>query len=152
MVGAGSPAFALMSYVIANMRPDATVGFQVELNVRLLAAVFGESEEVVQRAIDYLCAPDNDTTTPGDEGRRLVKVGTFSYRVVNGVHYAEIRNEEERREKNRERQAKHRAKQTPGKRRYERHVSSGLPGETLGAAAYDNGDNKTGDSIASERV
>lgn len=110
MYGAGAPAFSLMSYVIANMKPDREVGFQVELNVKKLSDTIGEPEAVIQRAIDYLCAPDGHTTTPAEDGRRLVKVGTFSYRVVNGLHYQEIRNEEERREQNRIRQANHRAK------------------------------------------
>lgn len=110
MYGAGAPAFSLMSYVIANMRPDNTVGFQVELNVKDLANRIGEPEATIQRAIDYLCAPDPLTRTPGEDGRRLVKIGTFDYRVVNGVAYAEIRTEEQRRERNRERQARHRAK------------------------------------------
>jgi hypothetical protein len=98
----------MMSYVISNMRPDRDVGFEVDLNVKDLANRIGESEETIQGAIDFLCAPDPLTTTPGEDGRRLVKVGTFAYRVVNGVHYAEIRNEEDRREKNRVRQAEHR--------------------------------------------
>jgi hypothetical protein len=114
MYGAGAPAFTLMSYVIANMRPDKEVGFQVELNIKDLSNRIGEPEGVIQKAIDYLCAPDPHTRTSGDDGRRLVKVGTFDYRVVNGVHYAEIRNEEERRERNRLRQKKHRLKHKPG--------------------------------------
>lgn len=110
MYGAGSPAFALMSYVIANMKPDKTVGFQVELNVKDLANRIGESEETIQKGIDFLCAPDDQSRSSEGEGRRLIKIGSFDYRVVNGVHYAEIRNEEERREKNRLRQIKHRLK------------------------------------------
>ena len=110
MVGAGFGPYAVMGYVISNMRPDKVVGFQVELNVKLLATTFGESEKTVQDAIDYLCAPDENTRTPGDDGRRLVKVGTFAYRVVNGAHYNAIRNEEERREQNRLAQERHRIK------------------------------------------
>lgn len=117
MYGAGSPAFALMSYVIANMQPDSVVGFQVELNVRDLANRIGEPEAVIQGAIDYLCAPDSQTRTAAEEGRRLVKIGAFDYRVVNGVHYAELRDEEERRERNRVRQSKHRALKSKRRRR-----------------------------------
>ena len=110
MVGAGFGAFSVMGYVIANMKPDKVVGFQVDLNVKLLSAIFGEPEEVIQKAIDYLCAPDPATRTQGEQGRRLVKIGTFSYRVVNGVHYDQLRNEEHRREQNRTAQANFRAK------------------------------------------
>ena len=110
MVGKGFASFALLDYVIANMKPDKTVGFQVDLNSTILATVFGEPEERVIQAIEFLCAPDPKTRTPGDEGRRLVKVGTFSYRVVNGVKYDKIRNEEDRREQNRLAQQRHRDK------------------------------------------
>lgn len=109
MYGAGSAKFALMAYVIANMKPDKSVGFQVELNVRDLANRIGEDEPTIQAALDYLCAPDKDSRTKREEGRRLVKVGAFAYRVVNGDIYAAIRNEEQRRENNRIRQARHRA-------------------------------------------
>jgi hypothetical protein len=110
MVGKGFASFALLDYVIANMKPDATVGFQVDLNSKILSTVFGEPEESVVRAIEFLCAPDPESRTPDEEGRRLVKVGTFSYRVVNGVKYDKIRNEEDRREQNRLAQQRHREK------------------------------------------
>jgi len=109
MYGAGSAKFALMSYVIANMKPDKTVGFQVELNVVDLANRIGESEKVIQDAIDFLCAPDPESRSEAEQGRRLVKVGKFDYKVVNGVKYDQIKSEEDRREKNRLRQQKFRS-------------------------------------------
>lgn len=123
MVGKGSPVFALMSYVIAHMRGDKEVGAQVDLNIPLLAFTIGEKPEVIQSAIDYLCSPDHNTTTPGEEGRRLVKVGTFAYRVVNGAKYLAIRNQEEQREasrirvaafRERQKEAEQHPKKTPG--------------------------------------
>lgn len=110
MVGSGSHVFALMGYIIANMKPDKEVGAQVRLNVTLLSAIIGESEARIQEAVDFLCAPDSMSTSPAEDGRRLIKIGTFDYRVVNGAKYQAIRNEEERREKNRLRQQKHRIK------------------------------------------
>jgi hypothetical protein len=110
MVGKGFASFALLDYVIANMKPDKTVGFQVDLNSKILATVFGEPEESVVKAIEFLCAPDPKSRTTTEEGRRLVQVGTFSYRVVNGVKYDKIRNEEDRREQNRVAQQRHREK------------------------------------------
>lgn len=101
MVGAGAAAFAVWGYVIANQTPDKVVGMQVTLNPKLLAVIIGEPESVIDGAIKFLCAPDPKSTTPDDGGRRLVKVGMFDYRVVNGKKYASIRDEEERREKNR---------------------------------------------------
>lgn len=134
MVGAGFGPYAVMGFVIANMKPDKVVGFQVELNVKLLATTFGESEAVVQSAIEYLCAPDLGTRTPGDDGRRLVKVGTFAYRVVNGAHYDAIRNEEDRREQNRAAQARFRAK---GRKRSRK--ADAQAGEAAYCRAVENG-------------
>lgn len=140
MVGAGFGVYSLMGYVIANMKPDKVVGFQVELNVKLLAVTFGETEEATQKAIDYLCAPDPDTRTEGEEGRRLVKVGKFAYRVVNGVHYNEMRNEEHRREQNRTAQANFRAKKKrPSRAMKNRSLDPSLPGEDAFVKAYENG-------------
>lgn len=113
MVGAGAVPFAIMGYVIAHFQLDKTVGAQVRLNPALLAAVIGESEADIERGIKYLCAPDPKTTTQGDEGRRLVKLGQFDYRVVNGAKYTAIRNEEERREANRLAKQRQRAKSKP---------------------------------------
>lgn len=110
MVGSGSDVFAVWAYVISNMVPDGVVGAQVELNAKLLASAIGETEADMQKAIDFLCQPDPISRTPDEDGRRLVQLGPFDYRVVNGAKYMAIRNEEERRERNRQRQAEHRAK------------------------------------------
>lgn len=110
MVGAGFGPYAVMGYVIANQQPGADGVFRVDLNTKLLATTFGEDEGTVVKAVEFLCAPDAKSTTPTEEGRRLVKEGPFLYRVVNGATYAKIRNEEERREQNRLAQERHRAK------------------------------------------
>lgn len=146
MVGAGFAVFSLMGYVISSMKPDSQVGFQVELNVTLLATVFGEPPETIQRAIDYLCAPDPGSRTPAEEGRRLVQVGKFAYRVVNGLVYDQIRNEEDRREQNRLAQQRHREKKTAG-------VSAAYKeGEKRYVKADGDGDTEKSDAIAAERL
>ena len=109
MIGVGAPVFAVWGYVIAKMKPDATVGYQVELNPKLLSFIIGEKKEVIEQALKVLCSPDKDSRTKEEQGRRLVKIGEFDYRVVNGLKYATIKNEEQRREKNREAQARFRA-------------------------------------------
>lgn len=101
MVGAGAIPFAIMGYVIANYQLDKQVGAQVRLNATLLSTILGESEADIEKGISYLCAPDPKSTTPGESGRRLVKIGQFDYKVVNGAKYTAIRNEEERRDQNR---------------------------------------------------
>lgn len=110
MVGAGAHVFAVMGYVISHQQPDCDYGGTVRLNAEILATILGEPLERVQSAIDYLCAPDPISTTPEKEGRRLVKIGQFDYQVVNFAKYFAIKNEADRRQANRDRQAKHRAK------------------------------------------
>src|SRR5690348_3809798 len=98
MVGSGALAFAVWGYVIANMKPDENIGAQVELNPKLLSMILGESEEGVSNTIEFLCSPDPISRSKDEDGRRLVRIGQFSYRVVNGPAYMKIRNEEDRRE------------------------------------------------------
>ncbi len=108
MYGAGAAKFAVMSYVIANMKPDKVVKFQVELNPMDLSHRIGEPESTILEAIEYLCSPDPRSRSAAEGGRRLVKLGPFDYRVVNGEKYANIKSEENRREANRIRQQRHR--------------------------------------------
>ena len=110
LVGAGAEVFAVMAYVIANQKPDRELGSYVELNPVLLATILGESQESVEAAITKLCAPDPNTTTPGKSGKRLIKVSSFGYQVVNGAKYRAIRDEEDRRAQNRAAQQRFRAK------------------------------------------
>jgi hypothetical protein len=148
MVGAGFGAFSVMGYVIANMKPDKTVGFQVELNTKLLSAVFGEPEETIQKAIEFLCAPDPQSRTPTESGRRLAKVGQFAYRVVNGVLYDRLRNEEDRREQNRIAQQRHRQKK-PTLSKSQVRAQSELR-ERRFVEADKNGETARADAIAAE--
>ena len=110
MIGAGAVVFAVWGYVIACQQPDRSVGSQVDLNPKLLAFIIGEPEEEVIKAIEYLCSPDEKSRTKEQEGRRLIRIGEFSYQVVNGQKYTNIRNEAERRVQNRESQQRFREK------------------------------------------
>ncbi len=110
MIGAGAMVFAVWGYVIAKQKPDSKVGMQVRLNPRLLGPILGESVAGVEKAIEYLCKPDPHSTTKSEGGKRLVRVGEFDYRVVNGAKYHAIRNEEERKEQNRAAQERFREK------------------------------------------
>ena len=105
MVGSGCNVFAVWGYCIAN-----GIGGQVELNPRIMAAVLGASEDEIRSAIEVLCSPDPHSRSGDQDGRRLVQEGAFAYRIVNFEKYRSIRNEEERREYNRRKQAEHRAK------------------------------------------
>lgn len=148
MVGAGSHVFAVWSFVIANQRPDRELGSQVDINPKLLAVVIGEKQERIQEAIDFLCQPDPESRTLGEGGRRLVRVGQFSYRVVNGAKYRKIRNEEERRVQNRDAQARYREK-----RKGERGGSAAYKArERRGVKALQDGNEALAGEIAAEGI
>ena len=110
LYGSGAVVFAVWGYVIACQVPDREHGSVVTLNARKLADTLGEEVGDVESAIEFLCRPDERSTTKEDEGRRLVKLGEFEYRVVNGAKYRAIRDEEERRRQSREAQRRLRAR------------------------------------------
>lgn len=141
MVGSGAATFAVMGYVISMMQPDKVVGAQVDLNPKLLAFVFGEKESVIQEAINKLCEKDPQSRTPDEEGRRLIRLGQFTYRVVNGPKYLAIRSREEKREADRDRKRKERS--VKGKP---------LPGEQTAVRAMGDGDEAGSDHIGSESI
>jgi hypothetical protein len=135
MVGSGSPTFAVWTYVIAKMRPDSMFGAVVELNPEVVAFLLGEKPDVVESVIGRLQEPDPKSTSKKEEGRRLVRVGQFAFRVVNGAEYMAIRNEEDRREYFRRKKAESRAnksKPSPGESEF---VKADAAGDTASADA-----------------
>jgi len=76
---------ALWPYVIANARIDEDS--KVELNPNMLAGIFGEPVDLIEKAIGFLCSPDPNSRTSTEDGRRLIKVGSFAYKVVNLEKY-----------------------------------------------------------------
>lgn len=84
MVGSGASVFAVWSYCIANARPpDGTI----ELNPVLIAAIIGEEVSEIEQAIKKLCSADKGTHTSGGDGRRLVHVRPYTYRMINWKLY-----------------------------------------------------------------
>lgn len=127
MIGSGCVVFAVMGYVIAHAVPDEQVGAQVELNPVLLALIFGESEEKVQKAIDFLCSPDPRSRSKEEGGRRLVRLGEYAYRVVNGPKYLAMRDREQQRKSARERKRKERARKKIAKEDQVQFTPAGIP-------------------------
>jgi len=80
MAGTGAHVIAVMGYCVANAKPPDG---NLEINTKLLAVMIGEPEERIKEAVEFLCSPDTESRTPTDEGRRLVRVGQFMYRLVN---------------------------------------------------------------------
>ena len=109
MVGSGTDVFAVWGYVVAN-----AVKSQVEMNPDILAVTFGCTRERVEAAIERLCDADPRSRSKISDGRRLVREGQFAYRVVNHATYNGIRNEADRREYNRIKQAQSRARKKAG--------------------------------------
>ena len=134
MRGKGSAFFAVWGYVISNFVPDKEVGAQVDLNIEELAFLIGEKVEIIRSVIELMCGPDPESTNQLEEGKKLVKLGTYSYRVVNGAYYRKIRNEDDRREYQRTKQAEYREK-----RKGRRKVSLPHPGEGPYVKAYGDG-------------
>jgi hypothetical protein len=110
MVGSGPYVFAVWPFVIANQKPDKEHGSVVELNPKLLAAIIGCEQGPIEEAIGFLCSPDEESRSEELEGRRLVKIGAFEYRVINGAKYRAIRDHETRKEQNRMAKRKERSK------------------------------------------
>lgn len=151
MVGAGSHVFAVMNYAITKQVLDKAVGMVVRLNPVLLAAIIGDTEERMREAIDFLCAPDPKTTTSGHDGRRLIQIGTFDYKMVNGAKYQALRSEEERRAQNREAQERFREKHQK-KNRPLKKLNGGEPGYAAWKKADDAGDQAKADRIVTESL
>ena len=128
MYGAGIAVFAVWGYVIAKMRSGT-----VELNPRKLADTLGGSVDEIAAAIEFLKRPDPESRWKTHEGRRLIKEGEFQYFVPSWEKYQRIKNEENRREYNREKQRDRRAKLAGRKERK-------LPGEQAHENAVNNGD------------
>lgn len=92
--GSGAHVFAVMGYIVAHQKPP---DFCVELNPDLVAFLLGEPVERINEAIDKLCAPDPRSRNDREDGRRIIRIGSFLYRVVNGPHYYALRSQEEKR-------------------------------------------------------
>lgn len=98
MVGSGPVVFAVWGYVIANTRPPGLV----EINPIILGTILGAPVEDIEQAIGYLESPDPKSRTPDEDGRRLIRVGQFLYKVPTWQKYRESRNDDERRAYNAE--------------------------------------------------
>lgn len=66
--------------------------------------------DAVLAALETLQAPDPDTTTPDDDGRRVISLGNNKWHVVNVLKYRLSGDMDKVREQNRNRQARYRSK------------------------------------------
>jgi hypothetical protein len=88
----------------------------VDMHPRAIAEEVGLSVDQVKAALLELEAPDDESRSPEEQGRRIIRLDehrAWGWRVVNYVKYRAIRNEDDRREQNRIAQAKWREKNKP---------------------------------------
>ena len=100
--------------VFTNLLAHADKAGIVDIHPRVIAEEVGLTVEQVRVALDELEAPDPDSRTPDEEGRRIAQVDghrTWGWRIVNHAKYRAIRSEDDRREQNRLAQAVWREKQ-----------------------------------------
>jgi hypothetical protein len=107
MRGAGAHVIALMSYCIAHAKPPDG---ELEINPEVVAFLIGEPVERMQNALNYLLAEDGQSRSPAESGRRLIRTGQYSYRLVNWLAHREGIDEDARRAYWREKQKGYRAK------------------------------------------
>ncbi len=132
MIGAGINVFAVWNYIITKARAG-----RIEVNPKLLAFTLGGTEKEVESALVFLQQADPKSRSKLEHGRRIIKEGQFQYRLVNWEYYQVIRNENDRREYNRRKQAEYRSRSRPQK------------GEVAAVNALKNGDEETFEKIAS---
>ena len=90
--------------VFTNLLAHADASGWVDIHPRAIAEEVGLSLAEVQKALLELEAPDPDSRSPEQEGRRILRMDehrSWGWIIVNHGKYRAIRNEEDRREQNR---------------------------------------------------
>lgn len=101
-------ALVLFMYLVS--RADDS-GFVRRSGLRVITACTGLTEDEYLAALSELEAPDPASRSKEREGRRLVAEDD-GWLIVNFKHYQEIQKEEDRREANRQRVARHRLRKS----------------------------------------
>ncbi len=100
--------------VFTNLLAHADMEGRVDIHPRAIAEEVGLTVEEVKQALLVLESTDDESRSPEEQGRRIVRLDehrAWGWIVVNYVKYRSIRNEDDRREQNRRSQAAWRAKQ-----------------------------------------
>lgn len=106
MYGTSPVVFAVWMYVLAH-----GYGGEVSLHPKKLADTFGTTVADVEAAIRLHCAPDPDSRSDADGGRRLRHLGGVRYEVVNHELYKNARSLEEKRAYDRQKKRDSRERQ-----------------------------------------
>ena len=100
--------------VFTNLIAHADAHGHVDKHYRAIAEETGIDVDRVKAALANLEAPDPESRSPEEEGRRIVPIDehrAWGWRIVNYPKYRSIRNEDDRREQNRLAQQRWRDKQ-----------------------------------------
>lgn len=90
--------------VFTNLLAHADSAGLVDIHPKAIADEVGLSEADVRKTLEMLESPDDESRSPEEQGRRIVRIDehrAWGWRVVNYLKYRAIRNEEDRREQNR---------------------------------------------------
>lgn len=102
--------------VFTNLLAHCDKDGVVDMHPRAIAEEVGLSVDQVRAALDVLESPDDESRSPEEQGRRIVRLDehrAWGWRVVNYLKYRAIRNEDDRREQNRVSQERWRQKNKP---------------------------------------
>lgn len=133
-------ALLLFMYLISRA---ADSGFVRRSSVRVVGACTGLTPEEYAAAIAELEAPDPDSRSQANEGRRILREDD-GWLIVNFEHYQEIQKEEHRRESVRKAVARHRAKNIT--------VSNAVITHDYTALEETRGEEKKGDEIEQQTL
>ena len=100
--------------VFTNLLSHADKLGYADIHPRAIAEEIGITVDDVRAALDRLEAPDPDSRSAVEEGRRIVRVDehrNWGWRIVDYSKYRAARSADDRREQNRVAQATWRAKQ-----------------------------------------
>lgn len=100
--------------VFTNLLAHCDSEGYVDKHWRAISEEVGIPEDRVKAAITSLETPDPESRSPAEEGRRITRIDdhrAWGWQVTNYIKYREIKNLEDRREQNREAQARWRSKQ-----------------------------------------
>jgi hypothetical protein len=102
--------------VFTNLLAHCDKNGIADIHPRAIAEEVGLTPDEVRLALDVLEAPDPESRSPEEDGRRLVRIDAhraWGWRIVNYCKYRAIRNEDDRREQNRAAQARFRQQSKP---------------------------------------
>ncbi len=101
--------------VFTNLLAHADSTGSVDIHPRSIADEVGLPLDIVKAALIDLENPDPESRSHEQEGRRIIRLDghrDWGWQIVNYVKYRTIKSEDDRREQNRQAQAKWRAKQS----------------------------------------